>query len=60
MNYAKSEYYYNKFIEICEEKTKQENTIIYYGYEDFIYDKITEEIPYCQGYKINNLIMKKI
>ena len=60
MNYDKSEYYYNKFIEICEEKTKQENTRIYYGYEDFIYDKITEEIPYCQGYKINNLIMKKI
>lgn len=59
MDYAKSKQYYNKFIDICEEKIKQ-GDITYCYYEDNIYDAVAEEIPYCQGYKIINLTMKKL
>ena len=59
MNYAKSKYYYDEFIKICEKKIKQ-GYIRYCGYEDNIYDLTAERIEQCQGYKINRLKLAKI
>lgn len=59
MNYAKSKYYYDEFIKICEKKIKQ-GYIRYCGYEDNIYDLTAERIKQCQGYKINRLKLAKI
>lgn len=59
MNYAKSRYYYDEFIKVCEKKIKQDH-IRYCCYEDNIYDMVAENVPQCQGYKINKLDIIKL